>query len=103
MPAPYTALFTSRKSPISRVSSIDPVGILNAWMRKVRISRNRTNATAIDLVHSQATRLNDGFSTGRRGGALRTGAGFGRGDDIISPRLPTRSAFQRRSRAHDPR
>jgi diacylglycerol kinase family enzyme len=49
------------------VSSIEPVGILNAWTRKVRIRMNRTNATAIDFVHSQTTRANDGEAGARRG------------------------------------
>src|SRR5690606_29575707 len=43
-----------RKSPTRRVFSILPVGMRNASTRKVLMTRKRTSATAIDLIHSQA-------------------------------------------------
>jgi hypothetical protein len=55
---------------------MEPVGILNAWTRNVRIRMNRTNATAIDFVHSQTTRANDGDAGARRGDVYFVDAGF---------------------------
>ena len=73
--APYSALLTNRKSPISRVFSMLPDGIRNASTRKVRRKNQTTSATAIDLVHSQSqvTREREEPVDGRRpcGGARR--------------------------------
>src|SRR6185295_8940380 len=52
--APYSALLTNRKSPISRVFSMLPEGIRNASTRKVRRRNHTRSATTIDLVHSHA-------------------------------------------------
>src|SRR5512144_2726562 len=52
--APYSALFTKRKSPISRVFSMLPDGIRKASTRKVRRKNQTTSATTIDLVHSHS-------------------------------------------------
>ena len=51
--APYTTLFTSRKSPTRRVLSMLPLGILNASITKVLIRRNRETDTVMTLAHSQ--------------------------------------------------
>ena len=53
----YTSLFTSRWSPMSRFSCIDPVGILKACTAKVRTKRARSTATTIDSRYSRATDL----------------------------------------------
>src|SRR6266542_3348399 len=52
--APYRALLTNRKSPMSRVFSMLPEGIRNASTRKVRRKNQTTSATTIDLVHSHS-------------------------------------------------
>src|SRR6476619_2915876 len=52
--APYTTLFTSRKSPTSRVRSMLPLGILNASTRKVLMPTNIT--TEITMIFAQSHR-----------------------------------------------
>src|SRR5687768_6880012 len=52
-----TNLFTSRWSPINRLFSIDPVGILNAWTTNVRTNSARMTATQIDSKYSRAVDL----------------------------------------------
>ena len=52
--APYSALLTNRKSPISSVFSMLPDGIRKASTRKVRRKNQTTSATTIDLVHSHS-------------------------------------------------
>ena len=43
--------------PISRLFSIDPVGILKAWTMKVRTKSARMTATQIDSKYSRAVDL----------------------------------------------
>src|SRR5688572_6650870 len=52
---PKTNLFTSRWSPISRLFSIDPVGILKAWTAQVRTNSARITAMTIDSKYSRTT------------------------------------------------
>jgi len=47
-------LFTSRWSPMSRLFSIDPVGILNACSTNVRTNSARMTAITIDSKYSRA-------------------------------------------------
>ena len=51
----YTSLLTSRWSPMRRLGSIEPVGILKAWTAKVRMKSARMTATTIDSRYSRAT------------------------------------------------
>ena len=51
----YTSLLTSKWSPINRLGSIEPVGILNAWTAKVRMNSARITATTIDSRYSRKT------------------------------------------------
>jgi hypothetical protein len=51
---PTSILLTSRWSPIWRVSSMEPEGILKAWTTKVRMTRARATATRMASVHSRA-------------------------------------------------
>src|SRR5215210_7483935 len=53
------ALLTKRKSPMRRVFSILPDGILNASTRNVRRKNQTTSATTIDLAQSQTQITND--------------------------------------------
>ncbi len=50
---PKMNLFTSRWSPMSRFSSIDPVGILNACTMNVRMNSARMTAMTIDSKYSR--------------------------------------------------
>src|SRR3982751_360778 len=52
---PKTNLFTSRWSPISRLFSIDPVGILKACTTHVRTNSARITAMTIDSKYSRRT------------------------------------------------
>src|ERR671921_393427 len=52
---PKTNLLTSRWSPISRLFSIDPVGILNACTTHVRTNSARITAMTIDSKYSRRT------------------------------------------------
>src|SRR5690348_3690025 len=52
---PNTNLFTRRWSPMSRLFSIDPVGILNACTTHVRTKRARITAMTIDSKYSRMT------------------------------------------------
>jgi hypothetical protein len=49
-----TNLLTSRWSPMSRLFSIEPVGILKACTMKVRTKSARMTATQIDSKYSRA-------------------------------------------------
>src|SRR5262245_13503606 len=50
-------LLTSRWSPMRRLFSIEPVGILNAWTMKVRTNSARITATQIDSKYSRTVDL----------------------------------------------
>src|SRR4029450_6958287 len=52
---PKTNLLTSRGSPISRLFSIDPVGILKACTAQVRTNNARITAITIDSKYSRRT------------------------------------------------
>src|SRR3990172_3057840 len=51
--APYSALLTNRKSPMSSVFSILPDGMRNASTRRARRKNQITSAAAMDFTHSQ--------------------------------------------------
>src|SRR5687768_12955842 len=52
---PKTNLLTSRWSPIRRLFSIEPVGILKAWTAQVRTNSARITAVTIDSKYSRTT------------------------------------------------
>ena len=54
---PNTNLFTSKWSPMSRFSSIDPVGILKACTTNVRTNSARMTATQLDSKYSRTVDL----------------------------------------------
>src|SRR5437667_7215796 len=54
---PYTILLTKRKSPTSSVSSMEPVGIRNAWMTRPRMTTVRTIARRSASTYSRKVDL----------------------------------------------
>ena len=49
---------------MSRLFSIDPVGILNAWTTKVRMNSARMTAMTIDSKYSRTVDLRNGLGHG---------------------------------------
>ena len=49
---PRAARLTMRKSPTNKVFSIEPDVMTKVWIRKLRSTRKRTTAMAMDLIHS---------------------------------------------------
>ena len=68
-------MLTSRWSPISRLGSIEPVGILKAWTANVRMKSARMTATTIDSRYSRPTDF------------LKAGSGAAAGFSLIRPIL----------------
>src|SRR5436190_3290067 len=71
---PKMNLFTSRWSPISRFSSIEPVGILNACTTNVRMKSARITAMTIDSKYSRTIDFLNGSAILISDSALRFGS-----------------------------
>src|SRR2546425_626156 len=71
-------LLTRRWSPMRRLGSIEPVGILNACTTKVRMKRARITATTTDSRYSRATDFLKVAEASARAGGWGWAAAIGR-------------------------